>query len=595
MATKDVSNEKRILTRVLLKNDLQETWNAHGDVILKKGEAAVSLIPGAENKFEFMMKIGDGSNTFADLNWLSALAADVHPWAKTDFPNFVKNYGDVMFNHLTDAAGPITHTTAYNEQTGKIDCNIGHKKVFNKTLNSAIDPIATIQPIGYGDEFTIKVPKLSFDEWGHIKAGEEVDYKFKLPEAIDIPEYTLELGFNPNADDNGLYNGAIISLNKDGSPVGAATFTGEDCILVHSQDGSTVGIKHIAPASFDTTAIGLQTAATNDSNLTVVRGVVRDDYGHVIGAVTGTEHSTTVTNDDDYITIRDTGTNGNHVYHIGLNEDELTEAIGAASTAAMVFKGCLTSKEMLETAKSSTTKTGDFYKIGQKLTDIVLPIHAGGVSSEIYTLEIGDAIVYDANISRWHIIPAGDDIEDTWRPVLNNYILKAGSSIGKSFNFIDGIGTSAVVDATGEYVNVTYNAEVTLEDVNGAIEDARHTHGGSIPAVTGEYVASVTLTTNSDGDAVLTGTKGTLPVIPVGTGHAEIAIKNADGSVTLKGGAVLDDHTLRNCVDNDHPNTKHPDVTLHKISTTGSVYDLKEVEDNAVYLIFDCGSATELV
>ena len=115
MATKDVSNEKRILTRVLLKNDLQETWNAHGDVILKKGEAAVSLIPGAENKFEFMMKIGDGSNTFADLNWLSALAADVHPWAKTDFPNFVKNYGDVMFNHLTDAAGPITHTTAYNE------------------------------------------------------------------------------------------------------------------------------------------------------------------------------------------------------------------------------------------------------------------------------------------------------------------------------------------------------------------------------------------------------------------------------------------------------------------------------------------------
>ena len=585
MATKDVGNEKRVLTRILLKNDLQSNWDLHGDLILKKGEAAVSLIPGADNKYEVMMKIGDGSNAFADLNWVSALAADVHPWAKTDFPNFVKNYGNVMFNHLTDATGPITHTTVYNETSGKIDCNIGHKKVFNKTLNSEIAPAATIQPIGYGDSFTIKVPKLSFDAWGHIIAGEEVDYQFRLPSAIGIPKYDFLLEFNPSGN-----NGASIILRKDDSRVDSANFIGENVILVYRHDDTTIGIKHAVPANFVASAIGPQTTPENDNDLTVVRGIVRDEFGHVIKAVTGTEHSTTVTNDDDYITVRDTGANGNHVYHIGLNEDELTEAIGAASTAAMVFKGCITSKEMLETAKSSTTKTGDFYKIGQELTGIVLPIHAGGVGTDIYTLNVGDAIVYDANISRWHIIPAGDDIEDTWRPVYNNGAEKAGSTIGKAFNFVNGTGTTAVVTTTGAHVDVAYNAEVTKAYVDGAIEDAEHTHGGSIVAGTGKYVTSVTLTTDGDGNAVLSGTEGTLPVIPVipvGTGTATIATKNADNTVTLKGNAILNDHTLSNGT--------APDVTLHKVVVTGSFYDLDPVASPTTYLIFDCGSATEVI
>lgn len=73
-------------TRISLKYDTLEHWQK-STLGLNKGELAIVEIPTAdpENKQlpPVMFKVGvDGKKTFSELNWASALAADVYGWAK---------------------------------------------------------------------------------------------------------------------------------------------------------------------------------------------------------------------------------------------------------------------------------------------------------------------------------------------------------------------------------------------------------------------------------------------------------------------------------------------------------------------------------
>ena len=80
----------------------------------------------------------------------------------------------------------------------------------------------------------------------------------------------------------------------------------------------------------------------------------------------------------------------------GINENELKDLIAAETTAAMEFKGA-TSTLPANPAKGDMWKVTAAFKIDDA------------------DVKIGDSIVY--NGEEWFIIPSGDDIEDTWRPV----------------------------------------------------------------------------------------------------------------------------------------------------------------------------------
>lgn len=53
------------------------------DVVLEKGEMIISTVSGSEDTV-VMIKVGDGVSSFNSLEWVSALAADVFPWAKAE-------------------------------------------------------------------------------------------------------------------------------------------------------------------------------------------------------------------------------------------------------------------------------------------------------------------------------------------------------------------------------------------------------------------------------------------------------------------------------------------------------------------------------
>lgn len=112
--------EKQLNTRIQLKYDSLSNWNEHSGVVLKKGEIALCAVPtggsaiaGDLNRPQVLFKVGDGTSTFANLPWASALAADVHAWAKqANLPVVKEGDGNVVTSISWDAENKaIKYTT----------------------------------------------------------------------------------------------------------------------------------------------------------------------------------------------------------------------------------------------------------------------------------------------------------------------------------------------------------------------------------------------------------------------------------------------------------------------------------------------------
>lgn len=83
--------QKTLNTRIQLKNATLTQWN-ESDLKLLAGEVALASVnttrPDGQGGFisvpTYLMKVGDGTKKFSDLNWVAAPASDVHEWAKKE-------------------------------------------------------------------------------------------------------------------------------------------------------------------------------------------------------------------------------------------------------------------------------------------------------------------------------------------------------------------------------------------------------------------------------------------------------------------------------------------------------------------------------
>lgn len=111
--------EKIINTRVQLKYDTLTNWLA-SSVILKAGEVAIATIATTNSDSGLTppaigIKVGDGNNTFANLNWIQAVAGDVPTWAKEAAGATVKSWIDHAISEIPAAPsgeGTTTFTSA---------------------------------------------------------------------------------------------------------------------------------------------------------------------------------------------------------------------------------------------------------------------------------------------------------------------------------------------------------------------------------------------------------------------------------------------------------------------------------------------------
>lgn len=152
--------------------------------------------------------------------------------------------------------------------------------------------------------------------------------------------------------------------------------------------------------------------------------------------------------------------------------EELKALIASESTAAMEFKGAITNG-LLPTAASK----GDMYKIATNNLTIPAANNAEQTAENVVA-KPGDSIVYEGE-NKWYLIPSGDDIEDTWRPV------KVGGNFlaeNETLEFVAGnnvhiaeVGGNVVISA--QDTNTHYEAKAIMGNSNADVVDETAENG----------------------------------------------------------------------------------------------------------------------
>lgn len=153
---------------------------------------------------------------------------------------------------------------------------------------------------------------------------------------------------------------------------------------------------------------------------------------------------TKVVSGDNYISISgEYAENAENTYTVSVNTDTLKALIGSETTAAMEFKGATA------TLPANANK-GDVYKASD---NIMVPADSDAEGNG-FTTSIGDSIVAEGD-GKWYLIPSGDDIEDTWRPVTN-----VANTSTLTFKADTVLTVSVTEDGNITYSHATINLDV---------------------------------------------------------------------------------------------------------------------------------------
>lgn len=137
---------KTFNTRLKLKYDTYTNWHTKNPVLLA-GELAICVVPAdsnqASNEPTVLMKCGDGTSTFNELDWISGLSADVYEWAKS------KNKPTYSANEITGLADYISGEIQDTNTVFKLesDAENGRKfYLYSKEINGewGTTPVSTI-------------------------------------------------------------------------------------------------------------------------------------------------------------------------------------------------------------------------------------------------------------------------------------------------------------------------------------------------------------------------------------------------------------------------------------------------------------------
>lgn len=202
-------------TRIQLKYDTYENWIA-ANPILKKGEMAIATVDSGvqsmTNLPNIVLKVGDGTSHYNNLKFVSALAADVHGWAKAN-------------EKPVYAASEITGLQEAIEQYSDYDTNTQYKII------QAVDE----KKVPIPGKYQLQSKELGGD-WQNI-----TDPEGNITSLIDVTDAfgriaTLETTIE------GLTGGAGSIANQIAAAINKLSYTGYDAgVADNSETISFVG------------------------------------------------------------------------------------------------------------------------------------------------------------------------------------------------------------------------------------------------------------------------------------------------------------------------------------------------------------------
>ena len=607
---------KNLNTRIALKYDSYQNWQTHNPILLK-GEIAIAELPVSENKPgvgepnaagstpaiqnapNILIKVGDGTNHYNDLKFVSALAADVYSWAKAA-------------TKPTYSAGEITGLKDYIGQTIK-DTNTQYRIV--AVDGSAYSYKLQKKDIGDADYTDVAGSVISLTDVDarldvlEAAIGENGAVATKIASAIDALDYTGKAvdaaKFVTNVTEtNGIIEVTTGSIEVADVPeLPQSKVTGLETTLADKQDKVSFENKpsesdKVATVKSITDRIGaLDSVAADDaaSATKVVAEVTQTDgivtvkkvaVANILPDVTDTENGFVVAVNQTDGKIAVTHKSATDVLSFAGNyngaenpiatRDYVTEAV-ADLNGAMHFIGISTTDPLSESGPTVADVTS--FKAG----DVVLFGYDEYVYDGTKWVTLGNESIYakDSEVNT-KIAAVRQELADAKTELqgeIDGDIAAAHTAITKEIS--DKIGT---LDYTGKGNQGKFVTDVT--ETNGIISvTATNLVASDIPVIEQSQVNGLETALNNKQNVVPfehtpseSDKVATVKSVTDRIGALDYSIAEEDNKV-ISAFTVTDGVLQANSVKK---------VTLAKVATTGKVEDIEQ--DGLV--IINCGSAT---
>ena len=607
---------KNLNTRIALKYDSYKNWQDHNPILLK-GEIAIAELPVSENKSgvgepnaagstpaiqnapNILIKVGDGTNHYNDLKFVSALAADVYSWAKaatkpTYSASEITGLGDYISNAIQDT------NTQYR--------------------------IVAVGDAAYS--YKLQKKDIGEDVWSDVEGS-----TISLTE-IDSRLDTLEAAIGENGAVQDKINAAIGALNYDDAAV-ANQFVTE----VKEADG-VIAVKRAALVEADIPALsqskvtgladalaskqdnlefeGTYNASTNKvaTQSTISNAIAALDSRTVEDAASATKVVAEVTQADGVVTVKKVAvadilpdvTDTENGFVVAVNQTDGKIAVThKTATEVLGFEG-------------NYDKTSNPIATRQYVLDSVADLngamHFIGVSTTDPNGESGPTVTGVASFKAGDVVVFGYDeyvFDGTkWLALGNESIYAKKTEVNDEFT---AVRQEMATQKTNLETKIATDINTAKTELTGAINTAIQGLDKNDTAVAGQFVTAV-----SEADGVITVSRAALKAsdIPnieqsqvngLGTalagkqGKLEIdgtvsstnkvatqetvstAIAGLDSSITEETNKVISSFGIADGVIKTETVKK---VTLAKVATTGKVEDIEQ--DGLV--IINCGSAT---
>ena len=607
---------KNLNTRIALKYDSYANWQEHNPILLK-GEIAIAELPvngnkpgvgepnaagstpAIQNAPNILIKVGDGTNHYNDLKFVSALAADVYSWAKAA-------------TKPTYSAGEITGLKDYIGQTIK-DTNTQYRIV--AVDGSAYSYKLQKKDIGDADYTDVAGSVISLTDVDarldvlEAAIGENGAVATKIASAIDALDYTGKAvdaaKFVTNVTEtNGIIEVTTGSIEVADVPeLPQSKVTGLETTLADKQDKVSFENKpsesdKVATVKSITDRIGaLDSVAADDaaSATKVVAEVTQTDgivtvkkvaVANILPDVTDTENGFVVAVNQTDGKIAVTHKSATDVLSFAGNyngaenpiatRDYVTEAV-ADLNGAMHFIGISTTDPLSESGPTVADVTS--FKAG----DVVLFGYDEYVYDGTKWVTLGNESIYakDSEVNT-KIAAVRQELADAKTELqgeIDGDIAAAHTAITKEIS--DKIGT---LDYTGKGNQGKFVTDVT--ETNGIISvTATNLVASDIPVIEQSQVNGLGTALNNKQNVVPfehtpseSDKVATVKSVTDRIGALDYSIAEEDNKV-ISAFTVTDGVLQANSVKK---------VTLAKVATTGKVEDIEQ--DGLV--IINCGSAT---
>ena len=561
-------------TRIQLKYDTYENWIA-ANPILKKGEMAIATVDSGvqsmTNLPNIVLKVGDGTSNYNQLKFVSALAADVHGWAKAN-------------TKPVYAASEITGLQEAIEQYSDYDTNTQYRIV--QVVNEKKEAIP--------GKYQLQSKELSGD-WQNV-----TDPEGNVTSLIDVTDAfgriaTLETTIE------GLTGGAGSIANQIAAAIARLSYTGYDAgVADNSETISFVGEISEANGVVSATKRDLKfkTAYNSEKNKVATEADVKavvDQFSKSLTYkgmldVLPTDVSGYKTGDVIIVKTLEYIFDGTKFDQFG--DEGIADTVKKSLTSDP--QPGATNKTITSIVQTNGMVTATYDEISISGDQVQVPKADGTEGTETLNARL-DAIKAGAS-AEVTALEEKVTANTTAINVLNGDVETVGSVDKKINDKVIGLVSTVSQDAAeanGQLALTVVQNNGTLESVSGSIKANTYDTYGAAAAVLGEVSDTVE-------NKTVYGAFAAAAAAQTSADNAASAITKltSDGAVATETQTNGKFGVLTQVKQTHGAISKGAEVMLHKVAASGKINDLDQeigANNKPVWIVFDCGSATEVM